>query len=354
MNNWYFHRVMALTPTKMWINNVTRAEARMAIDAGAQGCTQNPSYSWKMLTHAEEALYAGKLLDEAVKEAADDNEAVCLLQRKLVCKVAEIFMEVYEKTDGQHGYVSIQGDPIHEEDPEVIIAEARKNRAMSPNVMIKIPATEAGLAAMEVLIEENTPLNATEIMGVGQMVDVCEMYRKITARTKKRPVMYFSLITGIFDEWLGKHVAEEGIKVSPDVLYQAGLIIAKKVYQVRHDRQYPLGYIGGGVRGLQHFTEMVGGDVCITMNWEGQADKLLELDLPVVSRLFNPVQDIVLEQLLEKVPAFRKAYLEKGLTANEYEHFGPVVYFRNMFVSAWKSAQKMARERRNELAGTAH
>jgi len=350
MNNSYFHRVMALTPTKMWINNVTRTEARRAIDAGALGCTQNPSYTWKMLSHPEEGAYARKLLDETLKEAADDNEAVCILQRKLVRKVAEVFMEVYEKTDGQHGYVSIQGDPIHEEDPSVIIEEGRRNRAMSPNTMIKIPATEAGLAAMEVLIEENTPLNATEIMGVSQMVDVCEMYRKITARTKKRPVMYFSLITGIYDEWLGKQVAEAGIQISSDVLYQAGTIIAKKVYQIRHDRQYPLGYIGGGVRGLQHFTEMVGGDVCITMNWDGQVEKLLELDLPVVSRLFNPVQDIVLEELLEKVPGFKQAYLEKGLSPEEYEHFGPVIYFRNMFISAWRNAGKMVGERRKEMA----
>jgi len=350
MKNMYFHRVSAITPTKMWINNVTRVEARMAIDAGALGCTQNPAYTWKMLKHPAEGEYARKLLDETLQEASDDNEAVCILQRKLVGKIAEIFMQVFERTDGQHGYVSIQGDPINEEDPQVIISEGRRNRAISPNIMIKIPATEAGLSAMEVLIEENTPLNATEIMGVSQVVDVCDVYRKITAKTKKRPVMYFSLITGIYDEWLTKEAAKDGIDISPDVLYQAGMVIARKVYQIRHDRQYPLGFIGGGVRGLQHFTEMVGGDVCITMNWEGQVQTLLDLDLPVVSRLFNPVQDIVLEQLLEKVPAFKQAYLEKGLSPAEYEHFGPVVYFRDMFISSWKSARKAAAERRKELA----
>ncbi|RPI23037.1 MAG: hypothetical protein EHM61_20750 [Acidobacteria bacterium] len=353
MGKSYFHRVGALTPTKMWINNVTRAQARMAIDAGAFGCTQNPSYTWKMLSHPEEGEFARRLLDETLQESTDENEVICILQRKLIRKVAEIFMEVYERTNGEHGYVSIQGDPIHEEDPRVIIEEGRKNRAMSPNMMIKIPATEAGLAAMQVLIEENTPLNATEIMGVSQMVDVCDMYRSITAKTRKRPVMYFSLITGIYDEWLGKQVARDGIDISPDVLYQAGMVIAKKVYQIRHDRGYPLGFIGGGVRGLQHFTEMVGGDVCITMNWEGQVEKLLELDLPVVSRLFNPVQDVVLEQLLEKLTGFRQAYLEKGLSAAEYEHFGPVTYFRDMFVSAWKSARQMAAGRRAEVGARA-
>jgi transaldolase len=162
--------------------------------------------------------------------------------------------------------------------------------------------------------------------------------------------MYYSLITGIYDEWLHKDVAAQGIEISPDILYQAGMVIAKKVYRFVHDRGYSLGFIGGGVRGLQHFTEMVGGDVCITMNWLGHADKLLELDQPVVARLFNPVQDHVLDELLAKVPAFRQAYMENGLTIDQYEEYGPVEYFRDMFISSWENALTLIKERRAALA----
>jgi transaldolase len=345
----YFHRVAALTPTKMWINNVTPQEAQMAIAAGAMGCTQNPSYSWKMLNHATGKKHALALLDEILEQCEDDNEAECILQRKLVKRVADEFMTVYERTNGAHGYVSIQGDPIHEEDTQVIIDEGRKNREMSPNIMIKIPATAAGLEAMGTLIEENTPLNATEVMGLSQVIDVCEMYDKITCKTQKKPAMYFSLITGIYDEWLAKEVPARGIEISPDILYQAGMVIAKKVYRFVRDRGYQLGFIGGGVRGLQHFTEMVGGDVCITMNWQGHAETLLELDLPVVARLFNPVQEHVLDELLAKVPAFRQAYMEDGLTVDEYEDYGPVRYFREMFVSAWQNALELIEKRRAAL-----
>ena len=47
----HFERVRELTPTKFWVNNVTPTEAQLGIGAGATGCTQNPSYIWKMLTH---------------------------------------------------------------------------------------------------------------------------------------------------------------------------------------------------------------------------------------------------------------------------------------------------------------
>ena len=68
-------------------------------------------------------------------------------------------------------------------------------------------------------------------MGLSQVIDVCEMYRKITAKTNKHPIMYYSLITGIYDEWLHKEVAAQGIAINPDILYQAGMVIAKKVYE---------------------------------------------------------------------------------------------------------------------------
>ncbi len=346
MKNDYFKRVNRLTPTKFWINNVTRDEALMAIKAGAVGCTQNPSYTWKMLTHPTESGYAKSLMNEAIKESADDNEVECILQRKLVKEIAGIFLKVYEDSHGKHGYVSIQGDPIHEEDPEVIIHEGRLNREMGPNVMIKIPATKAGLEAMDVLISENTPINATEVMGLSQALDICRMYERISYKTGKKPKIYYSLITGIYDEYLKKWVEKQKIDISPDILYMAGLAIAKKTYQITKAQWPEIGYIGGGVRGLQHFTEMVGADACITMNWQGQAEELLRLDQPVVSRFFNPVPEMFVDELLEKVSEFSRAYRINGLPVEEYEEYGPVEYFRHMFIDAWEKALELIKKER--------
>ena len=348
MSNNYFKRVSQLTPTKFWINNVTREEARLAIEAGAVGCTQNPSYTWKMLTHPGEGSYTAELLRQSLRESSDDNEVECILQRKLVKGIAEIFRPLYETSHGEHGYVSIQGDPIHEEDPEVIIQEGRLNREMGPNVMIKIPATKAGLAAMDVLISENTPINATEVMGLSQALEICRMYERISGRTGRKPKIYYSLITGIYDEYLHRWVKEQGIDVSSDLLFIAGLAIAKKTYEITKARWPDIGFIGGGVRGLQHFTEMVGADVCITMNWQGQAEELLRLNQPVVSRFFNPVPTLFVDELLERVPEFARAYKANGLTVEEFEEYGPVEYFRHMFIEAWLHAVQHIKKARTE------
>ncbi len=342
----YFKRVSALTPTKFWINNPTREEAQWAIDAGAVGCTCNPSYCAKMLfDRPTEEVYASKLLDEVISEVDTATAAEEELQRRLVKKIAEIFLPLYQAAPRENGYVSIQGDPINEDDPEVIIREARKNRAVAENICCKIPTTEPGLEAMETLVAEDTPINATEVFAIQQALDLCELYEKVSKDSGKKPKFYISHITGIYDEYLREVAERDHIDISPDILYQAGLVIARKLYKIYIDKGYNVTFIGGGARGPQHFTEMVGGDVCITINWTGTADKLLEMNQPVMERLFNPAPQYVIDELCEKLPDFKRGYEEGGISADEYEEFGPVIKFRDSFVKNWNRVLEEAEKR---------
>jgi transaldolase len=329
-----------------WINNPTRRQAEMALEHGALGCTNNPSYTQKMIDHPEEHDYALKLLDEAIRETDDEYETAEVFQRKMVKPIADRFMPLFEKTGGQHGYVSIQGDPINEDDAEVVIRDAFANRKLAPNICCKIPTTVSGLKAMETMIEENIPINATEIFGVSQFVAICETYQRISKKTGKKPMFYMSHIAGIYDDHLRNYVKEHDVQISPDVLHQAGLAVARKVYELMIEREYPCVFIGGGARGLHHFTEMVGAKACITINWEGTADKLIEQDPPVVYRVFNPVPQKVIDELLEKLPDFKRGYLPDGLEPEEFEHFGPVMLFRSSFITSWKRILEFIRERR--------
>ncbi|MBR2275445.1 MAG: hypothetical protein IJ873_05205, partial [Lachnospiraceae bacterium] len=136
----YFKRVAKHTATRFWINNVTREEAELALNAGAVGCTQNPSYTWKMLSHETEGEYAKGFLREIIKEEPDDTEALVKLQKTLVGEVAKKFIPLYESSNKKLGYVSIQGDPFHE-DADTIVRCARSNREAGPNIMAKIPVT---------------------------------------------------------------------------------------------------------------------------------------------------------------------------------------------------------------------
>jgi transaldolase len=337
VRNSYFFRVQAQTPTRFWINNVTREQAQLAINNGAVGCTQNPSYVWKMMTHPAEKDYVMERLHVLMLEEADNNLVVMKLQKELVGEVARIFKPLYDSSGGKLGYVSIQGDPFHE-DKKTILDFAKLNREAGENIMCKIPAIPSGFSAMELLMKEYVPINVTECMTVRQVIDTCELYQKTTYNMVNPAPLYYSMITGIFDEYMYRSVKNRHIDVSDDIIWQSGMAVAKKAYELVKQKGYDCHFIGGGARNIHHFTEMVGADCAVTINWAGTADKLLEKNLPVVSRFFNPVSSAVVDELMEKIPEFACAYSMSGITPDEYEDYGPVVLFRSSFEASWKKS----------------
>jgi transaldolase len=346
MNEGYFQRVKRLSPTRFWINNPTRAEADLAIAAGATGCTLNPQYTQKMIDHPTEGPYALAILDEVLRQTPDDVAAIAEYQRRMARPICEKFLPMFETSGKQEGYVSIQGDPVREHDPHVIISEAHDNLKVAPNVCCKIPTTASGLKAMETLIPEGTPINATEIFAVRQGMDLGELYERLVPRGSAWPKLWYSHIAGIYDDHLKACVEKEGIDIYADLMVQAGLAVARKLYGIVKERGYRMSFIGGGARGPHHFTELVGGDVNITINWKGTADTLLAQDPPVVYRMFNPVPAHVIDELKAKLPDFRRGYVDDGLHVSEYEEFGPVELFRSNFLTSWKRVLELIPTRR--------
>jgi transaldolase len=204
--------------------------------------------------------------------------------------------------------------------------------------MAKVPATPEGLRAIETLLKEETPINATEVMAVRQALDVVSVYQKAVSKMEKAPVTYYSHISGILDEYLKNTVEQNNIDIEPDILWQAGIACAKKTHEWTKALCPQIGFIGGGARGLHHFTEMVGADACITINWKGTAEDLIQANPVVIDRFHAPVPVNVLDTLAAKIPDFKKAYFRDAILPEEYEEFGPVVLFRKSFETAWQGA----------------
>jgi len=85
-----------------------------------------------MLTHPTESGHARELLKETLKESTDDNEVECILQRSSSKKSPTSFDRPIKPLMASMATSVSRGDPIHEEDPEVIIHEGRLNRKMGP------------------------------------------------------------------------------------------------------------------------------------------------------------------------------------------------------------------------------
>ena len=298
-----------------------------------------------MLVHPLDAEHAKEVMAKIVAEEADDTMVEVKLQRELVREVAEIWLPIYEASNGRDGYVSIQGDPF-DESYETIMRLARFNREAGPNVMIKIPATKHGIEAIEQCIRENIPVNCTEVFAMQQVIDVLDAYDRATTGNPNPPAVYISHIAGIFDQYLAAYAKNNNIDISSDVLWYAGKAVAQKVREYMDDRGTAVKLINGGARGLQHFTEWVGCDVANTINWIGTADKLLEQDGPVVSRFDAKIPAFVLDELVTKLPDFENAFFTGKLTPEQYEPYGPVELFCSSFRRDWKAALEMIAEMR--------
>jgi transaldolase len=104
---------------------------------------QQPSYTQKMVDHPTEGPYALDVPDRTIEESNSGDEVAAIFQRRLVGPIAEKFTPTYTKS-GEKGYVSIQGDPIHEDDPEVVIGEGWRTAKSRQTFAAKYPPLKAG------------------------------------------------------------------------------------------------------------------------------------------------------------------------------------------------------------------
>jgi transaldolase len=229
----------------------------------------------------------------------------------------------------------MQDDPRKDNDPDSIVNAALRHSRVGENYMTKIPVTEAGMEAMAHLITQGIPLCATECFSIAQAVAMCEVYHRQAKKCGKWPPFFITHITGIYDEEIQDYVKRENVEIADEIVHQAGCIVGRKEYQLLRQRGYKTIMLGGGARGMHHFTEFVGGNVHITLNWS-TVRELNETDPPVVSCIDLETPKEIIDELSIKIPDFRRAYYEDALQPAEFDNFAPLQRFRNSFLKGWQ------------------
>jgi len=165
----------------VWYDNIDRAQLqsgqyqRILTEDGIVGITSNPSIFGKSIStgHAYDEQIT-QLLNEG-KDTSDVYEAVVIQD---IRTVADMLRPVFERTDGQDGYVSLEVSPDLSHDTEGTLSEARRFWKMvdRPNLMIKIPATPEGIPAIKQAISEGMSINVTLIFSLDSYRAVADAY----------------------------------------------------------------------------------------------------------------------------------------------------------------------------------
>ena len=149
--------------------------ARMVREDAVVGVTSNPSIFQK-------AIAGGAAYDEQLRELARDDadpkEAFLALAARDVAEACDLLRPVWELRSGRDGYVSIEVDPGLAHDAQATIAEAQRLHDLigRPNLLVKIPATDAGLVAIEEMIARGRSINVTLIFSLARYAAVVERY----------------------------------------------------------------------------------------------------------------------------------------------------------------------------------
>ncbi|MBE8474729.1 transaldolase [Streptomyces justiciae] len=165
----------------IWLDDLSRKRiesgnlAELVENKNVVGVTTNPSIFQAAIGSGEG--YEEQLTDLAVRGVTVD-EAVRMMTTADVRAAADILRGVYDATDGRDGRVSIEVDPRLAHETAATIAEAKQlawlvNR---PNVMIKIPATKAGLPAITEVIGLGISVNVTLIFSLERYREVMDAY----------------------------------------------------------------------------------------------------------------------------------------------------------------------------------
>ncbi len=154
---------------------ITAGELQALVVEGVRGVTSNPSIF-------EQAIAGSDDYDQDLDRLAADGGSVQEIYEALaledIRRAADVLRPTYDRTGGLDGYVSLEVNPRLAHDEEGSVAEARRLFAAleRPNVMIKVPATPAGIPAIETLIGDGLNINVTLIFSLDQYRAVAGAY----------------------------------------------------------------------------------------------------------------------------------------------------------------------------------
>ena len=165
-----------------WLDNLRRSwlstgELKQWIDDGVRGITSNPTIFRNAMTDTND--YDTQLL-KLIAEGKSIEESYWELVVEDINDALDLMMPLYIDSKGLDGFVSLEVDPNLANDTDRTIKAARDLYSLinKPNLYIKIPATPAGIPAIQQLISEGMSINVTLIFSLERYEQVIEAYLK--------------------------------------------------------------------------------------------------------------------------------------------------------------------------------
>jgi transaldolase len=337
------------TPTCLWNDSADIEELNYAIENGAVGATCNPVIALGIL---KKDIAAWRPRIESLLRdlpGATEDQIGWKLVEELSVRAARLLEPAYAAHAGRNGRLSVQTDPRFFRDAAAMVENAMAFNALAPNIIVKIPATRAGVIAMEEATYRGLSVNATVCFTLPQCIAVAEAVERGLRRRESEgndiksmgPVC--TIMVGRLDDWLKVIVEKQGIAIDPGLIEWAGVAVFKKTYGIFRERGYRLRLLSAAFRNHMQWSELIGADAVISppSAWQRRFNAS---DIEVRPRIDDPVDPKVVAQLLAHFPDFRRAYSEDGLANDEFDSFAPTVRTLRQFIAACTDLAGLVRD----------
>jgi transaldolase len=333
------YQMTQTTPTCLWNDSAALNELTYAIEHGAVGATCNPVIVLDVLK--KEGHIWNDRVRALAKElpTATEEQIAWKLVEEISAARAELLINIFRQQKGKNGRLSIQTDPHFYRNSAAMLEQALHFDSLAPNMIVKIAATEAGIAAIEEATYRGISINATVCFSLPQCVAVGEAVERGLRRRQKEDQEVASIspvctiMVGRLDDWLKVLAEKNDITLDPGYLEWAGVAVFKKTYKLFRDRGYRIRLLSAAFRNHMHWSELIGGDVVISPPYKWQL-RFNSSNVKVSKRMETPVDSRIVETLLDCFPDFARAYNEGGLSLREFDSFGPTVRTLRQFIEA--------------------
>lgn len=342
-------RMTQETPTQYWNDSCAVEELAYAVERGATGATSNPSIVLEVLKK-EKAHWVPRVHEVAAANPTwSELDLTWAIVEEMAVRGAAVLAPVFEARHGKAGRLSLQTNPANHRHPERMLEQALHFHGLAPNMQIKFPCTAAGIAAMGEATARGVSINCTVSFTVPQAIAAAEAVERGLRRreavgedvTTMSPIV--TIMIGRLDDWMKVLVERDNLAVHPDAPNWAGIAAFKRAYGIFRERGYRSRLLAAAYRHRLHWTELVGGDVSMTMPHAWQA-RFNASGIVPVPRMDVPVDDALVADLYERIPDFRRAYDPDGLAPAEFEGFGASARTLRTFIASYHDLQAAIRD----------
>lgn len=343
------HESVCTTVTDLWNDSCSILELEEAIRQGAVGATTNPVIVCDVLKK-EMPLWNGRIREivAAFPEGTEEDITWQLIEEMAV-KGAELLLPVFKREYGRKGRLSIQTNAKYYKNWKLMVEQALGFNKLAPNMQVKIPATEAGIKAIEEVTFAGVNINATVSFTIPQAIATAEAVERGLRRRDalglptKDMTPVCTLMIGRLDDWLKVIAQRDGITIEPAFMDWAGIAVLKKAYGIYKERGYRTRLLSAAFRHTGHWSETIGGDIVMTIPYAWQ-QKFNASDIKPESRMGIPVDPAIIRELSAKFMDFSRAYAEDGMTLQDFDTFGATVRTLRSFIASYDSLLLIIRE----------